>query len=93
MFRIWQFSLLIVVSVCCRIEEEKEGYVICPCTVPLLSKHAVFLGGSEELFFCVEECIVTLSGRSEEKMCLQLVRTIWTSLLRHITVSILIDFN
>ena len=70
-----------------------EGYVINPCAVPLLSKPAVFLGVSEELFYSVGECVVILSGRSEVDMCLQLVRTIWTSLLRHITVSILIDFN
>ena len=68
-----------------------EGYVIYPCTVPLLSKPAVFLGVSEELFYSVAECVVTLSGKSEVEMCLQLVRTIWTSLLRHITVSILIN--
>ena len=76
---------------CCRIDEEVEGCLIYPCTVPLLSKPAVFLGVSEELFYSVGECVVTLSGRSEVEMCLQLVRTIWTSLLRHITVSILID--
>jgi hypothetical protein len=77
---------------CCRIDEEVEGCVIYPCTIPLLSKPAVFLGVSEELFYCVGECVVTLSGKSEGEMCLQLVRTIWTSLLRHITVSILTDY-
>jgi hypothetical protein len=77
--------------VCCRIEENVKGYVICPCKVPLLSKPAVFLGVSEDLFYSVGECIVSLSGRSEAEKCLQLVRRIWTSLLRHIIVSILID--
>ena len=76
---------------CCRIDEEVAGCVIYPCTVPLLSKPAVFLGVSEELFYSVGECVVTLSRRNEVEMCLQLVRTIWTSLLRHITVSILTD--
>jgi len=76
---------------CCRIDGEVEGCMIYPCTVPLLSKPAVFLGVSEELFYSVGECVVTLSGRSEVDLCLQLVRTIWTSLLRHITVSTLID--
>jgi hypothetical protein len=65
--------------------------VICPCTAPLLGRPAVFLGMSEELFYSVGECIVNLSGKSEVKMCSRLVRTIWTSLLRHITVSILTD--
>jgi len=91
MFRIWQFSVLTVVFMCCRIDEEVAGCVIYPCTVPLLSKPAVFLGVSEELFYSVGECVVTLSRRNEVEMCLQLVRTIWTSLLRHITVSILTD--
>jgi hypothetical protein len=76
---------------CCRIDEEVEGCVIYPCTVPLLSKPTVFLGVSEELFYSVGECVVTLPGRSEVEMCLQLVHTIWMSLLRHITVSILFD--
>jgi hypothetical protein len=65
--------------------------VICPCEVPLLSKPAVFLTVSEELFYSVGECVVTLSGRSEVQVCSELVRKIWISLLRHITVSILID--
>jgi hypothetical protein len=90
MFRIWQFSVLTVVFMYCRIDEV-AGCVIYPCTVPLLSKPAVFWGVSEELFYSVGECVVTLSCRSEVEMCLQLVRTIWTSLLRHITVSILFD--
>jgi hypothetical protein len=68
-----------------------EGREIRPCEVPLLSKPALFLGVSEELFYSVGECFVTLSGRSEVEMCSQLVLTIWTSLLRHVTVSILID--
>jgi hypothetical protein len=62
--------------------------MIHPCEVPLLSNPAVFLGMSEELIYSVGECIVTLSRRSEVEMCSQLVHTFWTSLLRHIAVSI-----
>jgi hypothetical protein len=70
---------------------EVEGCVIRPSKVPLMSKPEIFLGVYEELFYSVGECVVTLSGRSEVEMCSQLVHTIWTSLLRHITVSIIVD--